>query len=648
MILIMAVIFFNQWEMPSHEGKYFCSMPGPSQVYAESLHTYDVLKYELAASLPMTSRSMSGVNKIKCRSMTNGLVACPFHSRTLVIDSVRVDGLTAAYSSIGETLLVDLPQPYDYGDSFSVLIGYHGSWSVTSYQTGFVYYPKGYNPNTLHTLAYTLGEPWDARAWMPCYDEPYDKADQGCIIAVTVPDTFLVCANGNLINVVNNPGGLKTFTYQENYPVATYLMHFGASRYSQLSQWCQVAPGDSIEIRHFVWPEDSAQGVIAFQYMPVAMVLFDSMYGSYPFDRYGQDAVYPYAWGGMEHQEQTTIHRWWVLYQSENGMAHELSHQWWGDMVTCIDFRNVWLNEGFATYSDANYNWVRFGHAEFLNTMQSRANDYFSDDASWRHPLYDPPESELFNWGYSYCKGSWVVHMLRYLDQAQFFSGLAAYRDSFEYGGASTEDLKGIFNQAYGTDLTWFFDEWVYDQGYPVYAVYWDCIPSAGNYTAQIRIRQTQTNAPSVFHMPVQVLLHMTTGDTLVNIPITSAAQYAEFVVSDSVMSIEFDPDFWILKQYNVYYGIEEYTAADNDRCIDKLLFANPSSSVNFEYVVSKSGLISITIYDVSGRIQNVTYRGVQKAGRYSVAVPGIPAGVYFCRLETPLNTVTKKLVVVK
>jgi aminopeptidase N len=648
MMLMITVILFNQWEMPSHEGKYLCSMPRPDRVCAESLHSYDVLKYELNASLPMTSRSLSAVNKIKCRSLTNGLNACPFHCRTLVIDSAKVDGLAATYSLAGETLLVDLPQTYDYGDSFSVVIGYHGSWSVTNYQTGFVYYPQYYNSNTLHSLAYTLGEPWDARAWMPCYDEPYDKADQGCVIAVTVPDSCLVCANGELIDIVNNPGGTRTFTYQENYPIATYLMHFGASRYARLSQWCQVAPGDSLEIRHFVWPEDSAQAVVAFQYLPVAVALFDSMYGSFPFDRYGQDVVYPYAWGGMEHQEQTTIHRWWVLNQSENGMAHELSHQWWGDMVTCVDFREIWLNEGFATYSDANYNGMRFGHAEFLNTMQSRASDYFADDANWRHPLYDPPVSELFNWGYTYCKGSWVVHMLRYLGQAQFFSGLAAYRDSFEYGKASTEDLKGIFNQAYGTDLSWFFNEWVYDQGFPVYAVYWYCIPTASNYTAQIRIRQTQVNAPAVFHMPVQVLLHMTTGDTLVNIPITSNAQYAEFVVSDSVTGVEFDPDFWILKQHDIYYGLEENSTAGTGPGADDIFSANPLGEPLLEYYVARAGPVKIAMYDVSGRLVRKIFNGVQGSGRHRIALGQMPDGVYFCRLETPLNTVTKKLVIAR
>ncbi|MCX7995889.1 MAG: M1 family metallopeptidase, partial [candidate division WOR-3 bacterium] len=491
-------IIFLHWNDINTESKWFCPLPFKKSIFAESLHSFDVLKYQLNLNVPMTSRSIQGSNQIKCKSNTNGLNVATLHSYGLTIDSVKVNNINAVYSSANETLHINLPQQFNYGDSFNISVYYRGSWSITGSQTGFCYWPKNYNNNTLHSLAYTLGEPWDARRWMPCYDEPFDKADQGCIITVTAPDSFAVCANGQLISVVNNPNNTRTWTYEETNPITTYLMHFGVSRFAVWSQWYHDTDGDSIEIRHFIWPQDSTQSTIAFQHLLTAMYLFDSLYGDYPFSRYGQDAVYPFAWGGMEHQTQTTIHRWWIINSSENGMAHELAHQWWGDMITCVDFRDIWLNEGFATYSDANYNWYRFGYANFIATMKNRANDYFASDAQQRHPIYNPPLNRLFDWGHIYCKASWV---LRYLNQAQFFNALAVYRDSFEYGCASTEDLKRIFNQVYGTDLTWFFDEWVYGQGYPVYNVYWDCTPYGSQYLFQTNIHQVQTNAPAVFHM---------------------------------------------------------------------------------------------------------------------------------------------------
>jgi aminopeptidase N len=236
------------------EAKYFQPRPDCHFQRAESTHAFNVLKYELDLNVPMTERSIQGINNIFCRSREDGLNTAILHSHTLTIDSILVDGTAATYATSGESLIINLPYTYNTDDSFSIHIGYHGSWSVTSYQAGFVYYPKNYNSNTLHSIAYTLGEPWDARTWMPCYDEPYDKADYGCVIAVTVPDTFIVCANGELINVTNNPDTTITCVWEESYPIATYLMHFGASRFSVWSDWFVPASGDSVEIRHFVWP----------------------------------------------------------------------------------------------------------------------------------------------------------------------------------------------------------------------------------------------------------------------------------------------------------------------------------------------------------------------------------------------------------
>lgn len=629
--MLLLLILYSQWTFQVCEAKYIYLGNDFVPFRAESLHSYDVLKYELDVNVPMTGRTLNGLNKIKCRSNTNGLNVATLHSYTLTIDSVMVDNQTVTYSTAGETLHINLPQTYNYGDSFSIYVYYHGSWGVTNYQTGFCYWPKNYNSNTLHSIAYTLGEPWDARRWMPCFDEPFDKSDQGCIIKVTTPDSFVVCANGNLLSVVNNPDGTKTWTYEETRPITTYLIHFGISKFAKWSQWYHDPDGDSVELRHFIWPEDSIQSLYAFSHLPDAMYLFDSLYGDYPFDRYGQDAVYPFAWGGMEHQQQTTIHRWWVLNSSENGMAHELAHQWWGDMVTCIDFRDIWLNEGFATYSDANYNWFRFGYEYFIATMESRRQDYFNDDAQWRHPIYDPPLSELFNWGHTYCKGSWVLHMLRYLNPTAFFNTLSVYRDSFEYGCASTEDLKNIFSQAYGTDLTWFFDEWVYDQGYPVYNVYWDCQPAGGNYLLNISIHQDQTNAPPVFHMPVQILIHMGNVDSLLNIPINSSVTNLQLLVSQDVDSIEFDPNTWLLCQSYIHTDIAENLRKDLTNGL--IITTNPARNINLICALNQKGRLVLYVYDVVGRLTREINLGDILPGRHKIEINDLSSGVYFVKM---------------
>lgn len=644
--MLFLLFFFAQWHDENLEAKFVHHYPTMLSERAESLHTYDVLKYELAVDLPMTQRSMQGFNTIICRSRVDNLNTLPVHSSTLVIDSVFVDGASATYTPSGDSIIINLPFTYNSNDSFVVQIGYHGSWGITFYQTGFVYYPKGYNSGTLHSIAYTLGEPWDARRWMPCYDEPFDKADYGCMFAITVPDTFIAGANGILTSVVANPNNTTTYTWEEHYPITTYLMHFTASRYTPWSQWCHTASGDSIETIHFVWPEDSIQSISAFSDIPDAMYLFDSLYGDYPFDRYGQDVVYPYSWGGMEHQELTTMHRNCVGGSQgwRRIMAHELAHMWWGDMVTCIDFRDLWLNEGCATYSDANYIWYIYGYGSFINLMQSRAQTYFDEDPPYRRPLYDPPLDSLFDYGYTYCKASWVMHMLRYLDQNSFFPTMQVYRDSFEYGCASTEDMKAIFSQEYGSDLTWFFDEWVYGQGYPEYEVYWYCVPSGNDYRAVFNICQVQSNAPPVFHMPLEITLHTNGGDTLVTTPVQNSPQHAEYTLPDSVTSITFDPNYWLLCMTSIFHGVAEYS--DGKPLYNDLFFSsNPAKHPKLTYVISQPGNIDLSLYDIAGRVVRNLYQGSCNPGQYTMYLTDIPAGIYFCHLKTSTNERIKKLV---
>ncbi len=655
--MILILVLLSQWFGPENaETKYLCPRPSPPVIFKDSLHSFDVRKYEVDVTVPMTGRSLSGVNRIYCASRVNNLTFATLMSATLTIDSVKVNGTNATWAAGGESLHINLPQVYNSGDSFMLYIRYHGSWTVTSTQYGYCFYPRNYNASTRHANGYTMSECWDARRWMPCYDEPSDKAQLGSVIKVTAPDSFTVCANGDLMAVVTNPGNTRTFTWQENYPIPTYLMHFGVSRFAVWSQWYHHTASDSIETRHFIWPEDSAQSRTAFSHMPNAMYLFDSLYGRYPYHRYGQDAVYPFAYGGMEHIEMTTIHRNWITNNSENGMAHELSHQWGGDKVTCVDFRDVWLNEGFATYSDANYNWYRFGADSFVGTMRNRANSYFSADASSRRPLYAPPSGQEFNWGYSYCKASWVYHMLRYLDQNIYFSTVRAYLDSFAYGTASTEDIKRVFGQAYGTDLTWFFNEWVYGQGHPEYNVWWSSAASGPSYLVKINMFQVQTNAPPVFHMPVQVRLNWTGGDTTVTIAVAAANEYREFTVSHNVTSITFDPGYWILCRVNTYIGTDEIPGPQT--ITDLSVSPNPfrratriSAGIRNESATLHGGL-GISIYDISGRVvksfilpatcsslPTIVWNGTDQTGQ------SVPAGIYFLQAQTLTDRKVVKII---
>lgn len=265
-------------------------------------------------------------------------------------------------------------------------------------------------------------------------------------------------------------------------------------------------------------------------------------------------------------------------------------------MVTCFGWVNVWLNEGFATYSDARY-WERqHGHQSFINLMISRRNDYFAAEASHPRPLYDPTLEDLFGWGHDYCKASWVLHMIRYLctDDSTWLALMATYRDSFEYGMASTDDLNNIMNQVLADNYDWFFDEWVYDMGYPFYDIVWTTAYEAPHWRLVLDITQTQAIGPSVFHMPLPLGVDFASGDTILTLPITESPQHFEFVLAQEPTDLTVDPETWIIQKNNVTASTQEYGA--HDVTVDHI------STVDRVITVRLSAPAKIRVYDITGR----------------------------------------------
>jgi aminopeptidase N len=281
------------------------------------------------------------------------------------------------------------------------------------------------------------------------------------------------CSNG-LLDSTTTAGGTKTCWWSHHRPISTYLITFAASKWTVITQWFHYPPGDSAPIQNFVWPEDSTWAVSAFAHNVDMMDYFSdsALYGRYPFEKYGMVEADPFPWGGMENQTMTMVWHQWIRWGADNGIAHELAHQWWGDMVTCQDWRNIWLNEGFATYSDELYEYHQNGRSAFQRMINDRALSYFAEEDTDPHPIYDPPyPGHLFDGGHSYYKGAWVLHMLRFVEAdtnwAQpgiFFQALRAYGDSFKYGNANTDDYKDSHEQMTGLDLDWFHLDVVFDR----------------------------------------------------------------------------------------------------------------------------------------------------------------------------------------
>ncbi|MDD2890362.1 MAG: M1 family aminopeptidase [bacterium] len=603
---------------------------------SDSTHTFDVLLYKLDVYFPMNSRTLEGLCHIDAKSMENGLDSLSLDVNNLTIDSVKVNNSSANFSIIpdSEELRIKCGQTFNTGDSFGVDVFYKGSPTY-----GYYYYS-----DFPETTAYTVTEPWGSRYWFPCFDEPWDKADNGCEINITVPKGFVASSNGLLIGV-DTSGNRVTYHWKETHPISTYLMAATASKFATFSDWYHPS-SDSIESKYYIYRVDSAQAHIAFENVVDMMTFFSSKFGDYPFSKYGMVAVSHFG-GGMEHQTMTTIARSWITDVEEQGIAHELAHMWWGDMITCSDWKNIWINEGFATYSEALYTEYKYGEQDFKDEMALNAYYYFHRDSTERFPIYNP--KYLFDGGIVYRKASWVLHMLRYLTgDSLFYSILQNYYTAFKYGNASTEDFKNVSESTSGMELDWFFNEWIYGQGHPKYTWSWSYNTPNDTSYINLRIEQIQLNAP-IFKMPIELTVETTGGTEVYTVWDSLISQDFVLKTTSTPLNITFDKDYRILAE-NLKVNIEESPKTEFKN-YGLNISRNPfASETNISYTLPVDSKILLEIYDVTGQLVKTLVNKNEKQGRYNAnwTAKGYPSGIYFIKLIAGNYRETKKLILVK
>jgi aminopeptidase N len=607
---------------------------------AESIHQFNVLHYTLDLSFAMTSDYLEGTSSVLCESREAGLDSIVLNCVGLNVDSITLSGKQLLYTLAGGNIYVDLDSSFQLYDTFEVTVAYNGHPA-----SGYYWYEQG--ATTPDTTAYTSTEPSDSRYWFPCFDEPWDKADMGSTVIGRVPLGYVVASNGILASV-DTAGNTVSYTWQENRSIATYLVMVAITKYAVIPDQYVNSLGDTIPIQHYVYRSDSVPAVVNFAKVPEMMEYYSSIFGEYPFEKYGHAVVQPF-WGGMEHQTITTILRWAAVNGWESGVAHELAHQWWGDMVTCFTWPDIWINEGFATYTEALWAEYEYGVPEYHANMLDKAGGYFEQDSTWRFAIYDPPV--LFNWGIVYCKGAWVLHMLRHVmpSDSIFFAIFPDYGETFKFGNASVEDFRQKAEEHYGGDLGWYFQEWIYDQGHPQYNYAWASSDlGGGDYEIALQIEQIQIDAPPVFEMPVDLRVLTLSYDT--TIVVWNDAAYQEFrdtlTLPAAPTGISFDPDNWILDEHwQVPFGI-----AEENRRIDaapRVFRAAPNPFRESVTIVVPTGPVtsgrSLEVLDVAGRRvrqlslgpdeSRVVWEGLDDLGR------PLAGGLYFVRTAGSQST---------
>jgi aminopeptidase N len=523
------------YDVPAYEAPlkaaYYRDLTRWNQTPTANELAMDAIYYDLSLVLTPSAQQLSGHLHARLRVDTASVSAVDLDlAPPLTVTAVTCAGLPAGYVHANEVLTITLNRLYRRDEIVEVTVDYRGTPSAT-------YGAFGFDTHNGSPMIWSLSEPFGARSWWPCDDWSDDKADS-VDMRVTLPSGLIVASNGELREVTSS-GGLDTYWWHAGYPISTYLVSIAAHPYTVYSDYYRYAPDDSMEIKFFIFPDDYASTLDANMMTADMVARYAGLFGEYPFlnEKYGH-AEFP--WGGaMEHQTCTSMG---VFFESI--IAHELSHQWWGDMVTCADFHHVWLNEGFATYAEALWYEGQYGAEAYRAAMN--ATRFYGPGTIYVPALDD--WGRIFDGNLSYNKGGWVLHMLRgVLGDADFFTTLAAYRAAFEYGNATTEDFRDVAEAVSGKDLTDFFQQWIYGEYYPQYAYAWRAVPVRDGYELQLTIDQTQTTG--LFHMPIQVRVQLPGGDseTLVVDNALAHEEYA-LAISGAPEGVDLDPDGWILK----------------------------------------------------------------------------------------------------
>jgi aminopeptidase N len=610
-------------------------------VAGDSLNHYDVRHYRLNFDLPMNSAGYICHEQVTIRSNVSSLDSFSLDFAGLVCDSVRHHGRRVAFDTPPGCLWIELDPPLPAGDSTVVEIFFHRE--PTAPQIGFFFAQP---PTVRHAHAMTCGCPRDNHYWFACRDLPSDKAERGCEINLTVPDTFQACANGLLDSVVPAPGNKRTWYWRHPYPIATYLMTFSASRFARWDTVVITPGGDTVPLIYFMWPGDSAATRTGYRLVPDMLSYYSApeRFGRYPFERFGLvPGYYGFPWGGMEHQTQVMIHTSYIGGGGEATICHELAHMWWGDMVTHQGYADVWLNEGFASWAECLYMGHLNGRAYFQNYIAGKARQYFSQHRRRDFPIYNPPWEEIYNYGIIYCKGSWVLRMLQFVcgdtareEPGQLFRALRVYADSFRYRTVVTEDFRRIVEQVTGRELGRFFEQWVYDRGYPRFRLFWAKQAVGDSWAVFVRmVQQNDTNSRPVFATPYPVRLNCQNESVMVCLEIEDSVLVDTVRTGSEPVSITPDPDNWILDScYVTAVGVEELND-DLLTCSSPglLITPNPGKGVLRVRCVGRLPEV-IEIYDPTGRL---VVRQSPVCREFSLNCNGaggrrMGSGVYFVR----------------
>lgn len=450
------------------------------------------------------------------------------------IQSVTLNGNKAGYTNKEKNFSVKLKKSFI--DTFLLKIDYSG----TPEKAGFVGFDfSEYNGTS---LVYNLSEPYYASSWFPCNDTPSDKALLD--MRIENDSSQVSVSNGILVDVVENEAR-RTYHWKTVYPISTYLIAIYSSHYVHFSDsYISLNGQDTMSIDYYVLPNELENAKLDFKQHPDMIRFFSETFGEYPFikEKYG---IAEFFWqlGAMEHQTITGLASNMIGGKGYflDVLVHELAHHWWGDAVGPKYWKDIWLNEGFATYSEALFYEFRSGKSALRSTMLNKKQRNF------RGSIENP--GNFFFTSTVYDKGAWVLHMLRWeLGDKSFFEILRKYYEKFKYSNASTDDFENVCESESGKDLTKFFDQWIKGVGNIELKYSWNVEKeSSSKFNVNLNLHQDQREYDE-YHFPLEIALKFKNRKTEIHkIEVDTKSMQISFKSSDKPVDVILDPNDWLL-----------------------------------------------------------------------------------------------------
>ena len=509
---------------------------------------YDLQHSKIVLKFDIDQRKVIGDVTHSISILRDNTSRVSFDSVGLTIGLVSVNKSPAKYETSASKLNVYLPGSPHIGDKFEIEIHYQAKPNKGMY---FILPDKNYPKQPIEI--WTQGESEDTRYYLPTYDYPNDRLTTET--TMTVPSSWTTVANGKLISIIDAGNNQKTWTWRESQPSSTYLITAVAGEFDEAKQSLRNLP-----LTYYA-PKGRGDRLLPnYERTPQMIDLFNKKIGvDYPWEKYSQVMVDYFVAGGMENSSATTNTAdslrdpKLIPEYPENEddlISHELAHQWFGDLVTCKDWANIWLNEGFATFFESVWTESHYGKDQASYDLWWNERNWFATSSLYEKPIFSRnfDQSEEFD-DNAYGKGGWVLHMLRHqLGDDAFWRSLKHYLEVNRGKNVVTPDLIKAIEETTHTNVDRFFQQWIYSAGAPRFDLAYTY--DAEKHQVALTVKQTQKVESNVgiFSAPVDVEITTASGPKLYTANVSKAAETFTFPSDSAPLMVLFDKGDYLLK----------------------------------------------------------------------------------------------------